>query len=213
MCFLVSGCQFSVDDTCFFFLCRRRLFYQYSEMQWETLLTFTLTQQFVQHSLLSLPHLFANLLFHQVYYQTVFSVHGQKLASQRVIGIANVSTTLLQEANDPEALLADGIMLVTNPLLAKPAAKGHLSSPGQLCQKCIKERSSCLRVEARAVTFRWWAVTEPEVLKSSAGTASACKTSACDYVQPQVTSVELVGSHWYISNLTKTYSPFICIVK
>lgn len=53
---------------------------------------------------------------------------------------------------------------------------------------------------------------EPEVLKSSTGTASVCKTSACGYVQPQVASVVLLGSDWYISNLTKTCSPFICIV-
>jgi len=54
---------------------------------------------------------------------------------------------------------------------------------------------------------------EPQVLKSSTGTASACKTSACGCVQPCVASVELLGSHWYISNLTKTCSPFMCIVK
>ena len=52
---------------------------------------------------------------------------------------------------------------------------------------------------------------EPDILKSSAGTASARKTSVCGYVQPRVTSVELLGSHSYISNLTKTCSPFIGI--
>lgn len=52
---------------------------------------------------------------------------------------------------------------------------------------------------------------EPELLKSSAGKASAYKTSACGSVQPRVTSVELLGSHQYISSLT--CRRFSCVVK
>lgn len=52
---------------------------------------------------------------------------------------------------------------------------------------------------------------EPELSKSSAGKASACETSACGSVKPQVMSVELLGSHQYISSLT--CSPFSCVVK
>lgn len=144
MSLLIPGCRISVDDIQF--LSFRRRGYLNNVQKWnERLPILALTQQFAQYNLVSIPHLLANLLFHQVYYWTVFSVHGQKSASQRVIVID--SAPLLQKVNDPETLQADGITLVTNPLLAKPAAKGHLSSPGQLCQKCVKEKCSCLLAE------------------------------------------------------------------
>lgn len=75
MSLLISGCWISVDDIQF--LSFRRRGYLNIVQKWnERLPILTLTQQFAQYNLVSIPHLLANLLFHQVYYWTVFSVHG-----------------------------------------------------------------------------------------------------------------------------------------